>query len=100
MPVDSQMKLDKSLFWDVNPSSVDSEKHARFIIGRVLHKGNLNDWYEIKRYYGKQKIKEEITQVKYLNKITLSFCSSYFNIPKNEFKCYNTPQSIRELWDY
>lgn len=94
------MNLNRSLFWDIDFETIDYEKHAQFIINRVLMRGNLKDWYEIKNYYGLERIKQEVLQMKYLDKITLNFCSVYFNLPKTEFKCYNTPPSTRELWNF
>ncbi len=94
------MNLDKSLFWDVEYENMDYEKHSQFIINRVILRGNLKDWQEIRSYYGLERIKREITQMKYLDDRTLNFCSIYFNLPKTEFKCYITPQSIKKLWNY
>lgn len=95
-----EFKLDKSLFWDVDIESVDFEKNARHIINRILLRGNIQDWEQLKMFYGTEKIKEEIQKMRFLDKRTLNFCSFYFNIPKTEFKCYNTPQSIQNLWNF
>ncbi len=95
-----EFKIDKSLFWDVEIDNVDYNKYARHIINRILLRGNINDWLEIKKFYGTDKIKNEVVNMKYLDKRTLNFCSFYFNIPKNNFKCYNTPQSIQKLWNF
>ncbi len=94
------MKLSAYLFWDVDQHSVDFDVHSKFIISRVLMKGTLDDWNQIKDYYGKDFIKKEVIKIKYLDNLTLNFCSSYFNIPKSEFKCSNTKQSIRKHWNY
>jgi hypothetical protein len=95
-----KFKIDKSLFWDVEIDNVDYNKYARHIINRILMRGNINDWLELKKFYGKDRIKTEMLKMRYLDKRTLNFCSFYFNIPKTKFKCYNTPQSIQELWDF
>ncbi|MFH2143332.1 MAG: hypothetical protein ABIJ97_12985 [Bacteroidota bacterium] len=94
------MDLNISLFWDVEYENVDYDKYSQFIINRVLLRGDIKDWQEIKSYYGVERIKKEIVQMKYLDERTLNFCSMYFNISKTEFKCYNTPQSTKELWNY
>jgi len=60
----------------------------------------LNDWRELKAYYGLERIKEEVLIMRYLDQKTLNFCSIYFNISKTDFRCYNIPQSTRELWNY
>ncbi|OQX99384.1 MAG: hypothetical protein B6I24_02695 [Bacteroidetes bacterium 4572_128] len=92
--------LNKVLFWDIDYQSVDYEKHARFVIQRVLTRGNLEDWKELKRYYGKIKIKKEVIKIRYLDKKTLNFCIHFFNIKKEKFRCYNIEPSIRKLWNY
>jgi len=33
------MKLRRTLFWDVNPETIDLEKNARYVIERVLDFG-------------------------------------------------------------
>ncbi len=94
------MELSKTLFWDTDINKVDYDKNARHIIERVLQRGMLSDWFEIKNYYGLERIKVEILQIRYLDKLSLNFCSKYFQISKEQFKCYNTEQSIQKLWNY
>ncbi len=94
------MKFSENLFWDVDLADIDYEKNANQIINRVLLRGNLTDWFEIKNFYGLNQLKEEVIKMRYLDARTLSFCSAYFEIPKTEFRCYNTPQSVKQLWNY
>ncbi len=85
--------LTKSLFWDVDVQSIDFNKHKRFIIGRVLMRGSFDDFLNILDYYGEDVIKEEVKQMRYLDKKTLRFCSFYFHIPLENFRCYKQRQS-------
>ena len=94
------MQLSKVLFWDTEFNNLDYEKHARQIIERVLTRGMLSDWFEVKKYYGVERIKTEALNIRYLDKVTLNFCSTYFELSKDQFKCYNTDPSIRKLWNY
>ncbi len=94
------LKINKSLFWDTDIDTIDPEKNSVFIIARVLMRGDIDDWREIKRYYGIERMREDIKKIRYLDKRTLNFCSWYFNIPLGEFKCFSIPQSYRKLWDY
>ncbi len=75
-----------SLFWDVDKTQVDFEKHRRFVIERTLTHGTLDDWFLIKRYYGKAAIKQEAMQVRYLDKRTLAFCAAYFHESIENFR--------------
>lgn len=94
------MNIDISLFWDVDFNNIDYQKYSQFIINRVLLRGTIKDWQELKSYYGLERIKQEIIKMRYLDQKTLNFCSIYFNISKTEFKCYNIPPSTKELWNY
>lgn len=96
----TNIKLNPNLFWDIDILELDYEKNARQIIERVVNRGSMNDWFEMKYYYGFDRIKEEIFKIRYLDKITLNFLSNFFKISKNKFKCYNTPQSYQKLWNY
>jgi hypothetical protein len=96
----NDMNLSPTLFWDSNKQKIDFQLHARQIIQRVLTRGSLSDWYELLAYYGKEKICAEIVEIRSLDALTLNFCSRLFHIPKSQFRCYNTQQSIQELWNY
>ncbi len=101
--MEKQIKIEDfsaSLFWDVDKTSLDFEKHQRFIIERTLTHGTLSDWFLIKQRYGKAIIKAECMQVRYLDKRTLSFCAAYFNESLNNFRCYILQQSNPSHWDY
>ena len=90
----------KNLFWDVNAADLDAKEHARFIIERVLTRGLMKDWWALIRLYDWETIKTEIVQMRYLDKVTLNFCSTFFHMPKSKFRCYNQPKAIQELWDF
>ena len=46
--------LSPHLFWDVDQSKVDVNKHLPLIIGRVMQYGQINDWKTIQKYVGIQ----------------------------------------------
>ncbi len=45
------MKFRPSLFWDVNPKTIDPDKHARYIIERVLDFGTDKEVHWAWGYY-------------------------------------------------
>ena len=94
------MKLGKHLFWDTNPDKVDYEKHARSVIERVLTRGTLPEVRQIQEYYGHQRILDEMRSIRSLDRQTLNFLSSVYQVPKEEFRCYNIQQSTQEHWPY
>jgi hypothetical protein len=44
-------------FWEVVPEKVDLEKHAWYIMGRVLEWGSLEAVRKLRRYYGDARLK-------------------------------------------
>lgn len=63
-------------------------------------RGNLSDWKNLLDFYGIDRIKSEVVNIRYLDKKTLSYLSAVFNIKKEQFRCYNTEPSIKALWNY
>ena len=94
------MELSKELFWDTDVNTIDWEKNARYVIERVVTRGNLQDWEEIQKFYGLEVIKEKVLQIRSMNKKTLNFLSFYFDTPLTDFRCYNITQSTRQHWNY
>ncbi len=92
------MKLSKMLFWDCDYSKINWENSYVFVIIRVLERGTLDEWFEIKRHYGMEKIKETTLHARYLSKKTLSFCSTIFDTPIEQFRCYKLMSSSPEHW--
>ena len=93
-------QLSRSLFWDVDPETVDPDKNVLFIVERVLTRGTWEEFQLIITHYGKESVGSSATQIRYLDKKTLSFCAGYFNIPKEKFKCYLQQQLHQTHWDY
>jgi len=92
--------LTKSLFWDIDPETIDYKKHASYIIERVISRGTLADFKTIINIYGIPEIKRVIKKLRYLDDRALHFCSAYFGINLAEFRCYNTRQLNQAHWNY
>ncbi|MFH1456528.1 MAG: hypothetical protein ABIF17_00230 [Patescibacteria group bacterium] len=93
----NKIKLDKSLFWDVDFKNLDLNKNKQFIVGRVLLYGDIDDYKEIREFYGLQKLKNIAKKVKYLDRKSLNFWSFILKIPKNKFVCSQT--SLKQKQD-
>lgn len=83
----------KAIFWDTNIDNLDAEKHALYIIERVLNYGRMEDWHQLKKLYSLEGILEKAQKIKDLHPRTLSFLSLYFDIPKSNFACYTQNRS-------
>lgn len=52
------MKFRQTLFWDVDPKTIDPKKHAVYIIERVLDFGNDDEVRWMWHYYSRQLIRK------------------------------------------
>jgi hypothetical protein len=93
-------KLSKHLFWDVDIEKINIDIHAPFIIERVLNKGTLQDFQLLNRIFSSDETISTVKNLKNLDPKTANFAHIYFDIPKNEMKCYTKNQSQVKHWIY
>lgn len=94
------MTLSKEIFWDVDYNSINYDLNADWVICRVLDRGSLKDWFQIKNHYSIEKILLVAKEAKYLSKKTIYFLSAIYTIPLTQFRCYNSMQFQQERWIY
>ena len=100
MKTSDLQKLSKHLFWDLNFKTLDAEKNKTIIIERVFNRGDLEDVILVVKIYGLETVKQELLKAGFLDKKTLNWASSFFDIPKTEFRCYKKMQSSHTHWNY
>ncbi|MEI8103731.1 MAG: hypothetical protein WCG84_02375 [Candidatus Moraniibacteriota bacterium] len=69
-----------SLFWDVDRATLDVEQHQKFIIERILSRGDVADFMWAREQYGVAALKDSFLQARTLNPKAVSFWSNYFHI--------------------
>ncbi|MBI2443892.1 MAG: hypothetical protein HYV42_01455 [Candidatus Magasanikbacteria bacterium] len=52
------LRFRQSLFWDVDPKTIDPKKHARYIIERIMDLGNDDEIRWMWQTYPRQKLKD------------------------------------------
>lgn len=87
------MHLNPALFWDTDPLKLDYERHARYIMTRVVMYGNLDEWKQVMAFYGKQRIADELTQERELDIKTVHFLSLILDVPLENFISYGVKNS-------
>ena len=88
------------LFWDTDKTTIDFDKHKKYVVENVLTHGMLSDWQLIVNLYGREAIKTIALNLRHLDDRTLYFCAAYFKEPLNQFRCYTIKQSNLKHWDY
>ena len=94
------MELSRVLFWDTDYDKIDWDNKARYVIERVVTRGNWSDWRNVCAYYSLDRIRTEMLQSRDLDKKTLNFLSKLFEIPQEQFRCYRYHQSNPGHWNY
>jgi hypothetical protein len=80
--------LSKYLFWDIDIRKLNFETRASFILERVFTMGMQEDEWKVNKYYGKERIREEVVKCRALDRKTLNYLSIFYDIPKEKFACY------------
>jgi hypothetical protein len=69
------------LLWDVKKDEVDVNRHARFLIRRVLEFGDAISLNWIRKTYSEEVIKEVVKAKRGLDRKTLAFWTLYYGLP-------------------
>ncbi|MEZ4987878.1 MAG: hypothetical protein R2795_23090 [Saprospiraceae bacterium] len=95
-----ELTLRQNLFWDTDIASIDLQKHKASVIERIATRGRWEEFQAMLLYYGKPTVKDVLLNARWLDKRTLSFCSTIFDTAVTEFRCYKLAQSNPKHWDY
>jgi hypothetical protein len=95
-----RQQFSKNLFWDINLSELNIEKHASYIVGRVLDYGSWDDWRLIRDYYGMERIRAIALGIRSMFPESLSFVAVVTHTPENQFRCYEQIYSKNPHWNF
>ena len=77
------------LFWDTKFDEIDWQKSARAVIERVLSRGNNEEYDELVRFYGRERIIHVLTIERCnIPNISMDLVTAYFGLKKEELSCY------------
>lgn len=88
----------QNFFWDVKKERLDLNKNKSFVIQRIIDRG---DWPDVKllfQYYGKDIIIEVLQKARYLDKKTVNFFATYYDLEKESFRAFQPKQSGFYNW--
>ena len=92
-------QLSPVLFWDMDKSQLDVEKHARGLIQRVLEYGTLSDWRLTRDVYGLDTVVANCKQMRTLDPMALSFICAISDTKKEDYRCYHFRLSHPTHWN-
>lgn len=69
-----------NLFWDVDYATLDVAKHRRFILERILTRGDIDDLAWARETYGDKELKDAVCSSRSLDVRSLNFWQLYFSL--------------------
>jgi hypothetical protein len=73
------------LLWEYNKEKFNFRQSANIVIERVIERGTPEEWREIIRFYGKDKIMEVTQKSKQLDAKNRNFAYIYLQSTYNDF---------------
>lgn len=90
------------LFWDVNFSTIDLERHAFYVIERFLEYGTWEGIRWLRDRYGDERIKKYLLGRGYrvLSKKTLNFWKYILHLEEEQCLQPSSLSDSRKFWNY
>lgn len=87
------------LFWEFKLEDIDWDDDYVLVIERVIERGSRDEWQELFRYYGYEKVLETLkVETAYLMDHTIEKVCVYFGLKPEELRCYRRKQSMPRHW--
>jgi hypothetical protein len=89
-------------FWDVDIKKLDIEKHATFILERILEFGDEKAVRWLFKHFTNDKITDAIRTSRNISLKSANFWSNFFNLDKSEVLCLSKQfqKRYRQIWKY
>ncbi len=96
------LKLAHRLFWDVDPTTLDRERHADFIMERMLEYGTWEGIQWLRITYGDERIRDYLLRRghRVLSNKTLNFWKIMLDLGGEECLQTSSLRSSRVFWNY
>jgi hypothetical protein len=85
--------FDRRIFWDVNFDTLDYDKRARF----VFERGDVDDIWQCRRYYGDEKITDVLLTAKFLPERRLHLAAAVIDNQLAIFYATNSGNQTRRF---
>jgi hypothetical protein len=87
-----------NLFWDIDPATLDMDRHRKYIVARVLECGTFEDWRILCRRFTLSGIIETARTLRSMDPKAFSFLSVVGHVPKESFRCCTSKPSTSTHW--
>lgn len=98
--METKPNISRQAFWDVDFENIDYQKYDRFVVEKVIERGQHQDFLNILKFYGFDRVKKLALDAIWLSDISINFCCALFHVKPTDFKCYEKKQLNRAHWDF
>lgn len=92
--------MNPSLLWEYDLNQFDWQKGRNIVVQRVIEMGEPEDFFAAFDLYGGiAGFREIIKSVPYLSAIDIHFACAFFNLKREELRCYTKKQSSLGPWN-
>jgi hypothetical protein len=86
------------MFWDVLYDEMEWRESNLYVIGRVLERGNDEEYAEMIRFYGKDRVVRALkTEIAHLPPYIIPRVCCYFGLKRRELRCRRPAGPISPL---
>jgi hypothetical protein len=91
-------QISTSLLWEYDLSDFDWNDMSVLVVQRVIERGWPEDFYAaIRKYGGMENMRQIIKKIPVLSPRDINFVCTFFNLKKENLKCYTRIQSREKL---
>lgn len=96
---ENRPNLHRRLFWEFKYEEIDWQKEYAAIIERVIERGTEEEWKELIRFYGTEKVVNTLKgETNYLPDEIIEDVCRFFGLKPTQLKCYIRKQSLPRHW--
>jgi len=89
-------------FWDVDARKLNADKHATYVIERLLEWGDPQAARWLLQRYARQEVVSVLKKTRTLSRMSANFWAIYFGLPQSEVRCLSKryPKQRNGAWRY
>ena len=89
-------------FWDVDAQKLNPSKYPKFVINRLLDKGDIEAARWVNNNFSEDQVTQTLESMRGFSLKSASFWGLIYNVPLSRIKCFQEPyRTVRKtLWPY
>ena len=92
----------KKYFWDVDFDQLDPRTKSKFVLGRIMDRGDALACKWMQKNFTKSQISDALKQATEMSLRSAAFWGNIYDVNSSQIKCFRTPyrETRKTLWPY